>query len=108
MNAVRLAEGIVLLDLIRTIANKSYQIELGEIQVVIDNRKVWQMTQEDMKAENHSNQNSAAETMAIKRLIEEYSANIELVRIIAYKEIQGNFREHSLPHIIQMYYIKVN
>ena len=36
----RSAEAIVLLDLIRTIIKKSYQIKSGGIQVAIDNQKV--------------------------------------------------------------------
>ena len=54
-NKAKLAEAIVLLDLIRTIEHESYQIESGKIQVTIDNRKVWQITQEEMKIVNKSN-----------------------------------------------------
>ena len=61
-----------------------------------------------MKIVNHSNLVLAAEAMAIKRLIKEYSMNIKLIRITVHEEIQENFRQNPLPHIVQIYYTKAN
>ena len=49
-----------------------------------------------MKLSNQSNQNSATEVITTKRIIEEYSVNIKVIRIAAHKKIRGNFRQNPL------------
>ena len=68
MNTARTAEAIILLDMIRTINNKSYDITDVNMTIAMDNKAVQKMIHRGMEVLNHYNQDTIAEVSAIERI----------------------------------------
>ena len=68
MNTARIAEAIILLDMIRTINNKSYNIMDMNMIIAMDNEAVWKMIYRGIKIPNHYNQDAAAEVSIIEMI----------------------------------------
>ena len=69
MNTLRMAEAVILLDMIYTINGKSHNINGADMTVVIDNKAVWRMVHRGLVILNHFNQDAAAEASLVKKLI---------------------------------------
>ena len=70
MNTPRIAEAVILLDMIYTINRKSYNINGIDMMVAIDNKAVFRMVHRGLVILNHFNQDAAAEVSLVKKLIE--------------------------------------
>ena len=68
MNTTRIAEAIILLDMIQIINNKSYDIMNMNLTVAIDNEAVQQMIHREIVVPNHYNQDASAQAYTIKRI----------------------------------------
>ena len=68
MNMARIVEAIILLDLMQTINNKSYNIMDMNMTIAMDNKEVWKMIHGGMKVPNYYNQDAIAKVSAIERI----------------------------------------
>ena len=70
MNTPRMAEAVILLDMIYIINGKSYDINGTNMMVVMDNKAVWRIVHRGLVILNHFNQDTAAEASLVKKLVE--------------------------------------
>ena len=78
MNTPRIAEVVILLDIIHTINGKSYDINGVDMIVVIDNKAIWRMVHGGLVIPNHFNQDAVAKVSFAKRLIEQCNIHLTL------------------------------
>ena len=55
MNTLRMAEAIILLDMIYTINGKSYDINGADMMVAMDNKAIWRMVHGGLVIPNYFN-----------------------------------------------------
>ena len=73
LNTVRTAKAMILLNVIQTINNKSYEITNIALTITIDNEAVQRIVYRELVVPNYYNQDVAAEASTIKRLVSQYS-----------------------------------
>ena len=90
-NTPRSAEVTVLLDLVKTIYSKSYNIISRNIPITFDNIKVVRIVNGGLITSNHHNQDSTAEAKTIQNIINKVIINIIPKRILRNQKIQRSF-----------------
>ena len=86
-----MTEVIILLDFMQVMSKKVREINKGEINIIIDNKYIWNIVKEKMVTVNYFNQDLVAECEAIKRVVEKSNVNIVLKRVNSYKKITADF-----------------
>ena len=92
MNTARIAEATILLDMIQTINNKSYNIMNIKLMVVINNEVVQQIIHRGMVVPNYYNQDAAAEAYTIERIIQQYNINLQIDKVYRYYKSTRTFQ----------------
>ena len=87
VNTSRSAKVIVLLDLVKIIYSKSYNITSGNIPITFDNIKVARIVNGDLITSNHHNQDSTTEAKIIQNIINKVIINIIPKRILRNQKI---------------------
>ena len=72
------AEAIVLPDTIKTLQTKSHTIIEGSITIIVDNKKVWEMSHSTLNISNKYNQDSTAKAMMIQELVNQATISINI------------------------------
>ena len=80
LNASKILEAVILLDLITMLRAKSQIKHQGKVDVCMDDREMWIITNTSTIVENRFNQDSAAEINSIKKLMKEADLDITLIR----------------------------
>ena len=84
MNTTRTVEAIILLDMIWTINDKSYNIMDTKMIIAMDNKAVWRMIYRGMKVPNYYNQDAAAEVSAIERITQQCNVNLQIEKVYSH------------------------
>ena len=101
INTPRMAEAVILLDMIYTINGKSYDINGVDMTVAIDNKAVWRMVHKSLVIPNYFNQDAAAEASLVKKLIEQCNIHLTLQKVISHKKIITLFIQDPSPQIVK-------
>jgi hypothetical protein len=92
-----------LLDAVKTLQSKSYDMMEGTILIAIDNKKVCIMIHSTFKISNQYNQDSIAKAMMTKELLDEVTISISIERVLGHKEIKESFQQNSRAHLLAVY-----
>ena len=87
-NTSKTAEAVILLGLIATLRAKVRNTNQGKVDVHMDNKEIWKRINTTTRVANHFNQDSAAEIIAIKKLMKEAHLDIMLTREKGHREVR--------------------
>ena len=90
-NMPKIAEAVVLLDLITILNKKLHYITHSNISISIDNKKIWKIIHEEIILSNQYNQDATTEIIAIKRIIEQSLIEMTIDSVLAHKESRQIF-----------------
>ena len=96
------SETVILLDIIATLRVKSMNTNQGKVEVHLDNEDIYKREKSVTKVTNHFNQDSAAEIIAIKKLMEEADLDVMLIREQVNREVRPIFHQNPGPELIRM------
>ena len=80
LNTSKTSEAVILLDLVTTLRAKARNTNQGRVEVHVDNKDIWRRTSTTTRVVIHFNQDSAAEMIAINKLIKEADLDATLMR----------------------------
>ena len=97
----KITEAVILLNLIATLRIKSHNTNKVKIDVHMYNKEIWRRKENTTKVENHFNQDSTAEIIAVKIMMKEVDLNIMLKIEQGHREVRQTFQQHPGPKLIK-------